>query len=57
MKTVVNWAQEEDLELLIVYPSERAEGFYRRAGFYMENEVMELRLRDFYSSDWIGDKT
>ena len=57
MKTVVNWAQEEDLELLIVYPSERAEGFYRRAGFKVENEVMELRLRDFYSLDWINDKT
>jgi hypothetical protein len=27
MKSVVRWAQAEDLELLIVYPSERAVSF------------------------------
>lgn len=51
MKSVVGWAKDEDLELLIVYPSERAVSFYRRAGFYTENDVMELRLREYYSPD------
>jgi GNAT superfamily N-acetyltransferase len=52
LKRVVGWSREEDLELLIVYPSELAVPFYQRSGFTMENEVMELRLRDFYSPDW-----
>ena len=52
LKRVVEWSRDEDLELLIVYPSELAVPFYQRGGFTMENEVMELRLRDFYSPDW-----
>ena len=47
MKRVVQWAKDEDLELLIVYPSEEAVAFYERAGFYSENDVMELRLREY----------
>ena len=47
MKRVVQWAKDEDLELLIVYPSEEAVTFYERAGFYSENDVMELRLRKY----------
>lgn len=50
---VIKWAKAEDLELLIVYPSERAVPFYGRAGFRTENDVMELTLREFYSEDWI----
>lgn len=53
---VIKWAKGEDLELLIVYPSERAIPFYERAGFESENEVMELTLRDYYSEDWILTK-
>jgi GNAT superfamily N-acetyltransferase len=56
MKSVLAWAKAEDLELLIVYPSERAVSFYRRAGFDMENDVMELRLREYYSPNWSRDK-
>jgi ribosomal protein S18 acetylase RimI-like enzyme len=52
LKKVVEWSHNEDLELLIVYPSELALPFYQRSGFTMENEVMELRLRDFYSPAW-----
>ena len=48
----IEWAREQDFELLIVYPSKRAVPFYARAGFSSENEVMELRLREYYSSDW-----
>jgi GNAT superfamily N-acetyltransferase len=40
-------AAASDLELLIVWPSERAVPFYERLGFRWENEVMELRLRDY----------
>jgi GNAT superfamily N-acetyltransferase len=45
MRRVIEWARAEDLELLIVYPSQRSIPFYGRAGFSIENEVMELRLR------------
>jgi GNAT superfamily N-acetyltransferase len=47
MQKVKDWAKDEDLELLIVYPSEEAVTFYERAGFYSENDVMELRLREY----------
>jgi GNAT superfamily N-acetyltransferase len=40
-------AAAEGLELLIVWPSEPAIPLYSRAGFRWENEVMELRLRDY----------
>jgi ribosomal protein S18 acetylase RimI-like enzyme len=53
MKRVIERARAEDLELLIVYPSDRAVPFYERAGFDAENEVMELRLRQFYSPSWV----
>lgn len=53
MKRLTDWAKDEDLELLIVYPSDKAVTFYQRAGFYSENDVMELRLREFYSPNWI----
>jgi GNAT superfamily N-acetyltransferase len=52
MQRVKQWAQEHDLELLIVWPSEQAVRFYEQAGFKMENDVMELRLRDYYSASW-----
>ncbi len=50
---VREWAREEDLELLIVYPSERAVRFYERSGFKLENDVMELKLREYYSEEWV----
>ena len=50
---VIEWAKDNDLELLIVYPSERAVPFYERLGFESENDVMELTLREYYSEDWI----
>jgi GNAT superfamily N-acetyltransferase len=52
LEYVIDWAQEQDFELLIVYPSERAVPFYARAGFCSETEVMELRLREYYSPGW-----
>lgn len=53
LKRVVEWAKMEDLELLIVYPSERAIPFYERAGFTGENDVLELTLREYYSDKWV----
>jgi GNAT superfamily N-acetyltransferase len=47
LRHVVDHAAGLDLELLIVWPSERAVPFYERLGFEWENEVMELRLRDY----------
>lgn len=44
---VKQWATEQDFELLIVYPSEQAIPYYERAGFCTENEVMELKLREY----------
>jgi len=42
MDRVVAWCREQDLEELIVCPSERSIPFYERAGFKNENDVMEL---------------
>lgn len=53
LEKVIEWAKAEDLELLIVYPSEKSQSFYERKGFKTENEVMELTLREYYSEDWI----
>ncbi len=55
LSKVIEWAKAEDLELLIVYPSERAISFYERAGFTAENDVMELTLRDYYSEEWVEE--
>jgi GNAT superfamily N-acetyltransferase len=39
------WARVEDLELLLVWPSERAYSFYERAGFHRLPDPLVLRLR------------
>lgn len=52
MEQVKQWAAEQDMELLIVWPSEEATRNYERAGFRSENEIMELRLREYYSPSW-----
>jgi GNAT superfamily N-acetyltransferase len=52
MRRVKRWARDEDLELLIVYPSEEAVTFYERTGFCADNDVMELKLREYYSPRW-----
>lgn len=39
------WARTEDLELLLVWPSERAYPFYERAGFRRHPDPLVLRLR------------
>ena len=36
------WSKKQGLELLVVWPSEKAISFYKRAGFQEKNEIMEL---------------
>lgn len=43
---VIDWAQAEDFEELIVSPAERARPFYARAGFGPDDDFLLLRLRD-----------
>jgi GNAT superfamily N-acetyltransferase len=42
---VKEWALREDLELLVVWPSERAYPFYERAGFRRQPDPLVLKLR------------
>ena len=51
MAHVIDWAQHEDLELLIVWPSDRAVSFYQRLGFDANNDVLQLVLRPYYADD------
>lgn len=44
LKHVKQWAVDNNIELLFVWPSKRAVSFYEREGFSMENEIMELEL-------------
>lgn len=46
MAKVKEWAIEEDLEILIVWPSQKSISFYKDMGFSSENEIMELILRE-----------
>jgi GNAT superfamily N-acetyltransferase len=45
MQQVIAWAQAEDLELLVLWPSERSVPFYERAGFSAENDILECAFR------------
>jgi GNAT superfamily N-acetyltransferase len=45
LAAVKDWAKSEDLELLVVWPSERAHPFYERAGFNRPADPLILRLR------------
>src|SRR4051794_13659223 len=44
---VAAWAESEDLELLLVWPSDQSASFYDRAGFVSDSESRVLRLRDY----------
>jgi GNAT superfamily N-acetyltransferase len=45
LEAIKAWAQEEQLELLVVWPSERAYSFYERAGFSRHPDPLVLKLR------------
>lgn len=44
---VLQWAREQDLESLIVWPSEPSVGFYERAGFRASSEMLEYEVRPY----------
>jgi GNAT superfamily N-acetyltransferase len=47
MAHVLRWAAEQDLESLIVWPSERSVPFYQRAGFRGSAEMLEYEVRPY----------
>ncbi|MBX7174128.1 MAG: GNAT family N-acetyltransferase [Pyrinomonadaceae bacterium] len=47
LRKVIEWAKDEDFELLLVYPSEESLNFYERLGFENDEEVLKLVLRDY----------
>lgn len=44
LAAIKKWARAEGLELLVVWPSERAYPFYQRAGFSRHPDPLVLRL-------------
>ena len=46
LQQVVSWAREEDLDVLVVWPSDESVRFYERSGFRSHNDIMELELRE-----------
>ena len=47
MTHVLQWATEQDLESLIVWPSETSVGFYERAGFRGSADMLEYAVRPY----------
>jgi len=47
MTHVLQWAREQDLESLIVWPSETSVGFYERAGFRGSPDMLEYSVRPY----------
>ena len=47
MNHVLQWAREQDLESLIVWPSETSVGFYERAGFRGSPDMLEYLVRPY----------
>jgi len=41
---VKEWARENELELLFLWPSEKSESFYNREGFVKDNEIIEYEV-------------
>jgi GNAT superfamily N-acetyltransferase len=47
MTHVLAWAREQDLESLIVWPSETSVRFYARAGFQGSSDMLEYEVRPY----------
>jgi GNAT superfamily N-acetyltransferase len=47
MTHVIAWARQQDLENLVVWPSERSVPFYQRAGFQGDSTALELELQPY----------
>lgn len=44
LERVIQWAREQELQFLVVWPSEESVRFYERGGFRATSEALELRL-------------
>lgn len=44
LKRVKQWAINNEIELLFVWPSQKSITFYKKQGFLMNNEIMEVEL-------------
>ena len=44
LRRVIDWAKHQELELLLLWPSEGSVPFYERAGFVRSPEALELHL-------------
>jgi GNAT superfamily N-acetyltransferase len=44
MEHLQEWARQQNLEMLVLWPSQRAVPFYQRGGFYRPTEAMEYPL-------------
>lgn len=47
MAQVIQWALAQELENLVVWPSERSVPYYQRAGFVGNTEAMEMSIRPY----------
>ena len=48
LERATHWARDKDLELLVVWPSDRAADWYKRNGFQPDEAVLARRLRPYY---------
>lgn len=46
LQHAVNWAREQKLEMIILWPAKGREGFYERGGFIHEPEAMTQELEE-----------
>lgn len=46
LKSVKEWATTDGIELLFVWPSKKSVGFYKKEGFSMHNDIMELTCNE-----------
>lgn len=44
LRSVIEWAKQEGLESLLLWPSDRSVPFYQRTGFVRSRDVLELHL-------------
>lgn len=42
LRQAIEWCRSEDLETLIVWPSDESRQFYKRLGFENDNQIMEI---------------
>jgi GNAT superfamily N-acetyltransferase len=46
LERVVQWAREQRLEFLVVWPSEESVRFYERGGFHASPDALELQFEE-----------